>query len=223
MACELSEKISGKIVPWKYRCATNVLNNFMEDIGKQLYKDINNPFTLKKLEKTGMVRKRFEVVCKEKHNMVYTIPLYSKARWSSVNFMTTRLKMISISISYLPHIVLHESERLRIDSTYKLPVEFVQAVYDAAYWKHLNDGQYVYEHICLCIGNLESDHGTISSAYACALSVQMHILDHHNIRDDEKSHLDNCMLRQRKRVYSLMHSLAFKCDQFYKSLHEYVQ
>lgn len=105
------------------------------------------------------------------------------------------MKMLNSCISYLPHAVLNEWDRSQIDVTYNLPTEFVSAVSDASFWKQASNAQSVYQHICQCIGNVDSDYPTMSSYYACVLSVNMRIPDNEDIGDAHKKHLDGCILR----------------------------
>ena len=212
-------------IKWEYGCGTHCLNNFTEDIGKLLFSAVikKSVYISKSIKNTGMIRKLFDILCVEKHKKRFIIPLYSKTRWSSVNIMLSRMRMLSSTITYFPHALMHERERLKLDLSYELPDAFVTAVTDVSFWKRVTDAHEVYNHICLCIGALESDDATMSSAYACVLSVRIHINNHPKLSSDEKGHLDAALIRQWKRIFSPMHSLAFKCDYFYKPLHDHVQ
>lgn len=207
------------LVRWSYGCAAHCLNNFSEDIGKNLFKDVIKKcvFIMKTIKNNGMLRKIFDKICMEKHKRTFSLPLYCKTRWSSVNYMLMRLLQLRSVVSFIPHALLHERNTYGIDESYCLPPALSAVVLDPDVWKQAEAAHGVFHHICQCIGCLEADEATMATAYACALSVRIHIHDHDAICDDDRMKLDAMFLRQWNRIYSPIHSLAFKCDPLYKT------
>lgn len=217
--------VSQKKIKWAYGCAAHCFNNFCEDIGKHIFKNVVKEavFISKTTKNVGMIRKIFDEICVEKHKRKYSLPLYCKTRWSSVNFMFQRLKLVGSEISFVLHAVTHERERRKIDPTFKLPTAYVSAVSNISFWKSVNTAHSVYDFICKCIGLCESDQATLSTAYACAINIRLHIKNHPDLTMSEKGQLDECFLRQWNRIYSEVHSLAFTCDPLYRTLSNYIE
>lgn len=214
---KLQEK---QLVRWAYGCAAHSLNNFTEDIAKLLFKNVIKKcvFMVKTIKNTGMVRKIFDKLCTEKFQRNFSLPLYSKTRWSSVNYMLQRLLQVRSVVSYLPHALLHEHEKYEIDQSFELPKALSDTVVDPGMWKEIEAANNIFNLICQCIGELESENATMSTAYALFLTVRMHIYDHEKLSEASKRTLGINLLRQWDRIYSPVHSLSFKCDPFYNSL-----
>lgn len=222
---DVRKKLQEKnLVRWSYGCAAHALNNFTEDIAKLLFRNLIKKcvFAVKSIKNTSMVRKLFDRLCCEKFNRTFSLPLYSKTRWSSINFMMRRLIQVRSVISYLPHALLHERSKYGIDPSYELPKALTDVLVDAEMWKELEAAHDIFNLICQCIGELESDNATMSTAYALFLTVRMHIHDHVKISEANKRKFDASLLRQWSRIYSPVHSLAFRCDPFYNDLRSHV-
>ena len=208
------------LVKWVYGCAAHCLNNFCESIGKNIFKDLikKSVFVAKSIRNVAMIKKIFNSLCQEKFKKSFALPLYSKTRWSSVNYMFQRLNKLSSIISLLPHVVLHEKEARGIDSSYELPGELVNIVSSNAFWKEVSAACKIYNIICQCIGVLEGNATTISTAYASVLYVRMHIYDQRQTLGSMYDYIDSELIRNWNRIYSPVHSLAFKCDPLYDLL-----
>lgn len=63
----------------------------------------------------------------------------------------------------------------------------------------------------------------MSGAYACVLSVLLHIYDCEHISYNQRQNLDASLIRHWRRIYSPVHSLAFKCDHLYHWFREHVE
>lgn len=213
------------IIRWEYGCGFHCLNKFCEEVGKTLFKDVikKSVYFAKTIKNTGMIKKIFDFLSKENFKKTYVIPLYSKTRRSSVNLMLARLKKVSSMVSYMPHAFLHERDKLQLDTTFDLHAEFITAISGAAFWERVTTAYSLFDHICKCIVELESDESTMSGAYTCVLSGRLHIYDCKHIGDNQRQHFDASLIRHWRRIYSPGHSLAFKCDHFYHLFRERVE
>lgn len=180
-------------------------------------------FVMKTIKNTGMLRMIFDKICKEKHKRTFFLPLYCKERWSSVNYMLMRLLFLKSIVTYIPHALLHDRKFYGIDESYCLPTALSDVIVDPGFWNQAEIAHSVFGHVCECIGCLESTESTMATSYACALSVRIHIHDHKAVSDDQRKKLDELFLRQWNRIYSPLHSLAFKCDPLYQSLNTHVE
>lgn len=61
------------------------------------------------------------------------------------------------------------------------------------------------------------------TAYACDISVRMHIQSHNFISDVDRNHLDSMLLRYSNFIYSFVYSLAFKCYGLYDSVRAFLE
>lgn len=102
-----------KIVIWVYGGAAHFFNNFCEDNGKLVFKDIFREaiYVWKTTKNVSMVRNIFDKICVEKHNRRFSLPLYSKTGWSSINYKLKRLTGVGSDISFILHAVTQELKR----------------------------------------------------------------------------------------------------------------
>lgn len=63
----------------------------------------------------------------------------------------------------------------------------------------------------------------MSTAYACTISVCMHIHDLTDLNEEERNILNQRFLRQWDCNYSPVHSLAFRCNPFFDFLRNHVE
>lgn len=83
-----------KEVKWQYGCAPNCLTTFTEETGRLLFKgEIKVSVSISKtIKNTGMIPKLFDLLCKETFVNTLDLPFFSKTRWSSINYMFSKLK-----------------------------------------------------------------------------------------------------------------------------------
>lgn len=125
------------IVKWPYECATHCLSNDAKEIGKININNIINSvmYISQTVKNISKIRKCFDALCVEKHGRTFALPLDSKTRWSSVDFLHRALKTVSPVIRFIPHALMYEQNKLQIDLIYKLPPEFFTAISDPTCWK----------------------------------------------------------------------------------------
>lgn len=61
----------------------------------------------------------------------------------------------------------------------------------------------------------------MSKAFACALSICLHILTHKDMSQDQKDTLDQWFFRQWSRIFTDVHALAFTCEPLYRAFSGY--
>ena len=89
---------------------------------------------------------------------------------------------------------------------------------DDLFWEGVALSADLFDPLCKCIGVLDSDSATMGTAYAYFL----YMLDHLNgvipDYDGQCEHAIQSLLYRCKRVYNLVHVLAFFCDAYYSKL-----
>jgi len=96
-----------------------------------------------------------------------------------------------------------------------LPREFFEVVNDKTFWSDIAMCVTILDPICKCIGVMECETSTMSTAYASFLYIYVQIRK-------QTASSDRLMLQkleyQWDRIYSPVHALAFFCDPFFYSL-----
>lgn len=109
--------------------------------------------------------------------------------------MFKRLNEAGSEISYITHEVIHDKHWRGIENSFRLPTAYVGVVKNTSFWNEVVVAHSVYGFICKCIGLCESDEVTMNTAYACALSIRVHIREHIGLNSDQKKLLDNRFMR----------------------------
>jgi hypothetical protein len=203
-------------VVFEYGCGAHPLSNFCEDIVKlDSIKSILRQalYVSKCIKHQGLLNKIFSEICLEMLGFSYAMVLYSASRWSSVNLMFCRLKLVKRPISALPMTVMNEKEERSIDDSYELPAEFALTIASAQFWRDVNQSLSIFDPICKCLGVLESDSSTMSTTYACFIYIFIHITN--LMEGDDCDRLLKKLLYRWNRIYSPVHALALYCDPFY--------
>ncbi|KAF4145216.1 hypothetical protein GN958_ATG05570 [Phytophthora infestans] len=154
-------------VAFAYGCGAHALNNFCEDIVKNpgVKAFVRNTVYLSKIVKnTGLLNKIFSSLCFDFLQRQYTMVLYSASRWSSVNYMFQRLAKVKRPMTAVVTAVMNEKVERNIDPSYQLPSEFTSIVMDPQFWGNVSWHVKVFDPICKCIGVMESNSATMSTA-----------------------------------------------------------
>lgn len=215
-----NELVEEKRVDWAYGCVAHALNNFCEDIGKLKFSTVLKEalFVSKTIRNKHLLRKLYEVLCEEKLGKPYAMVLYSKTRWSSVNFMLQRVLETKSVLAHIPLSVVADLERLKLDEDIDVPQELTQLVTSKQFWDRVQQASLAYDPICTCIGVCESDTSTMATAFASLLFVRVHIRQAEWITTSEKNRMQDSLTRQAGRMLSDVHYLAFVCDPFWTSM-----
>lgn len=136
--------------------------------------------------------------------------------------MFKRLHSVRSVVSMLPHTILHEAKERKIDETFELPNKFVQIINSRSFWDQVEVAHDCFDFICKCIGTLESDSATMSTAYAALLNVQIHIDNMRITFGSKYEKIHSEFIRHWQRVYSPVHSLLFMCDPLFNNLRKIV-
>jgi hypothetical protein len=207
-------------VDFAYGCGTHPLSNICEDIlelptMKEAMKEAL--FVSKTIKNQGLLNKIYSILCKEMLGKIHAMILYSASRWSTINYMFCRLKHTKRPISSLPMVVANEKTERGIDESYELPQALANVVIRSSFWRNVDRSISVFDPICKCIGVIESDSATMSTAYACFIFVYMHVTEVFT-DDNERVRILQKVLYRWNRIYSPVHALAFYCDPFFRDL-----
>lgn len=216
--------LSRKMVDFAYGCGSHPLNNLCEDILKMdTHKETMKHalFVSKTIKNQGLLNKIYSSLCQESIGKVLSMVLYSASRWSSINYMFCRLKRVKRPIMSLPLVIANEKTEREIDLTYELPPSFSAIVTRSGFWNGVEASISIFDPICKCLGAMESDTATMSTAYACFIYVYAHVTST-VVKLPERAHILKCLLYRWDRIYTPVHALAFYCDPFYFQLRKNV-
>lgn len=209
-----------KLFRCEFGCCTHCVNNFVLDVLKLIrFKLLVKRAVLvsKTIKNTHLIRKLFDVLCREKLGRELTMVLYSSSRWSSCNFMFRRLNRTKTVIRMLPLTLLHEREERAIAEDYELPAEFAAIINKTDFWRDVSTAIEILDPLCKIIGILESDSAPLSLAYACFVYIGVR-LSQEDLRfgldADEASALLDKLHYRWSRIYSPAHALAFFAIRF---------
>lgn len=128
--------------------------------------------------------------------------------------MLQSVKIVEIAISYISNDVPRELECKNIDSTFLLIIPYVIAVSDVAIWKTVGVANYVYDIIWKSIGLFLLDQASLSTEYACAGNISVHMKEQADFSLNQKTTLEECLLSQLNGVYSEIHSFTSTLNPF---------
>jgi hypothetical protein len=162
-----SRLIENDVVDFSYGCAAHPINNLVEDLLKL------DPFKValkqamflsKSIKYQGLLSKVFAAVCKRSLDKALVMVLFSPSRWSSVNYMFQRLRMVMRPMMEMPMAVMMDKAELRIDASFVLPPAVSDIMGSTQSWEQVELSAKVFDPMCKCRGVLESDSATCSTA-----------------------------------------------------------
>lgn len=110
-----------KAVKWVSSCVTHALNSFCEDLEKVKFGTVlqQGLFVSKTLRFQILLHRLFDTICEETIGKRYTMVLYFKMGWFSIDVMVCRLNHTKWALVYLPPSLIYEGERLKIGSRFR--------------------------------------------------------------------------------------------------------
>lgn len=200
-----------------YGCSAHALSNFCLDMLKIPGPAValKKPMLMsKKIRSIDLLRKLHDRERGKQLGKALALKLFSPARWSSSNFMLSRLRAVKAAIASMPGAALH-NEELDI----QIPEALTPICADPSYWKGVSALNDLLSPTCKCLNRLEGDSAPISMIFASFLLVKKEIKRMSsemkaglNIAGAEIEALLKRLSYQHDRIYSPMLALAFRRD-----------
>lgn len=123
--CGVCRSLHEKTVQYAYGCSVCCDNNLTPYLSKLSIfpTTIKDAFYISKnVINVGTICKIFELLCQEGPGKILLMVLYSPTRWSSVNYMFTRILNVRSVFLEINHELHAERDKWAVDPDYQLPL-----------------------------------------------------------------------------------------------------